>query len=188
MDHIPLFKTPSYSRGVFWSKFVCGSSLLPAYPRFFRSGFALPELVHSIDYEATQGKLRGGDSFHVMIYLHRHEEGVTEYGFASSQFRPGFETAYLNHLQSLTKFITAFEVNGLKSIQMAQDCGINIAEVIGLRYHERPTLSEAILVPDAELRFIAALESRSGDKAGNFCFNTIRKSLFATLFDRNNYK
>ena len=137
------------------------------HPRFFRSGFALPELVQSRDYEATQGKLREeGDCFHVMIYLLKHEEGVIEYGFASSQFRPGFEATYLNHLRALEKFITAFEVNGSKTIQMAEECSINIAEVIGQKYHERPMLSESILVPDAELHFLAAVEGDPEKKQG----------------------
>jgi DNA-binding CsgD family transcriptional regulator len=136
------------------------------HPRFFRSGFALPDLLQSRDFENTQGKLRGSGCFHVMIYVHKHEKKVIEYGFASSQFCPGFEANYLNHQQAILKFISAFEMNAANCIQKADEYKINIKEIIGKQYHEKPKLGETILVPDADLHFISAIERDPEKKLG----------------------
>jgi DNA-binding CsgD family transcriptional regulator len=136
------------------------------HPRFFRSGFALPDLLQYRDFEETQGKLRGRGCFHIMIYMHKHEKGVIEYGFASSQFRPGFEATYLNHQQAILKFITAFEMRADHWIQKSDEYKMNMAEIIGKQYHEKPKLSEKILVPDADLHFLSAIEGDPEKKLG----------------------
>lgn len=128
-------------------------------PRFFQSGFALPELLHSKEYEETQGQLRGdGDCHHVLIYIQKQEDGFVEYGFATSKPRLGFEAVYLNHLQTIGKFAEAFEKNASRLIQEADEYKVNIADLIGSKYHEKPHLSGSILVPDQELNFLSAIK------------------------------
>jgi DNA-binding CsgD family transcriptional regulator len=128
-------------------------------PRYFCSGYLLPDLLHQADYEETQGRLRdGGDCFHVMICLIKHDQGITEYGFASSRFRPGFESVYLNHHPSIIRFISAFEEDCQDLIQKAVEGRIDIAAVIGAKYHERPEIPDNLLVPKGGFEFLAAME------------------------------
>jgi DNA-binding CsgD family transcriptional regulator len=137
------------------------------HPSFFSTGYLLPELLNQKDYQETQGRLTdGGDCYHVMIYLVKHVHGVIEYGFASSQYRPGFEATYLNHLQSIMQFITAFEQNFQGFIHNANERRINIAEVIGSKYREKPQLPKTILAPDAEFQFLASIEPDPDKKRG----------------------
>lgn len=127
-------------------------------PRFFQSGYALPELLHSQEYEETQGQLRGdGDCHHVLIYIQKQEEGFVEYGFATSKPRLGFEAVYLNHLRAIGKFTEAFEKNAAPLIREADEYRVNISHLIGPKY-QKPQLSGTILVPDQELNFLSAIE------------------------------
>src|SRR5262245_26206985 len=67
------------------------------HPRFFQSGYALPELFHSQEFEATQGRIRrAGECNHLLIAIRKEENGFVEYGFATSRPQPGFESIYLN--------------------------------------------------------------------------------------------
>lgn len=55
---------PPVAEAFFGHNFFMGH-LYFRHPRFFQSGYALPELLNAQDYEATQGKLRGnGDCHH----------------------------------------------------------------------------------------------------------------------------
>ncbi len=136
-------------------------------PRFFSSGYLLPELLNQRDYDETQGRLKdGGDCYHVMIYLVKHPHGVTEYGFASSIYRPGFESIYLNSHQLIMRFIDAFDQNFIDDIREADERRINIAELIGKKYHDKPDLPKTILAPDEEFQFLAALEINPDKKKG----------------------
>lgn len=129
------------------------------HPRFFSSGYLLPELLNQRDYDETQGKLKdGGDCYHVMIYLVKHPHGMTEYGFASSVYRPGFESIYLNSQHLIMRFIEAFDQNFKYLILEADEKRINVAELIGEKYHEKPDLPKTILAPDEEFHFLAAME------------------------------
>jgi DNA-binding CsgD family transcriptional regulator len=131
-------------------------------PRFFQSGYALPELLNSQEYEKTQGQLRGdGNCHHVLIHIQKHEHGFIEYGFATSKPRLGFEAVYLNHLQAISKFIHAFEQTAAKLIQEADEYRVNISHLIGVKYHEKPQLSGTILAPDQEICFLSAIEGNS---------------------------
>lgn len=158
------------------------------HPRFFQKGFALPELSQSHDFEATQGKLRTGGCFHVMIYLHKHERGVIEYGFASSQFRPGFEANYLNHQQAILKFISAFEIHAVPIIQKGEDYKINIADLIGNPYYEKPTIVETLLVPDKDMSFLAAIETNPEKKRALLSLTRSEKMCLAQYLEGNTTK
>lgn len=128
-------------------------------PRYFQSGYTLPELLNSQEYEETQGRLRKeGDCHHVLIYIQKHEHGFVEYGFAASRLHKGFEMIYLNHLQMISKFITSFEANANKLIRDAEQFAITMPALIGAKYLEKPVLNGTILVPDKELQFLASLE------------------------------
>lgn len=136
-------------------------------PKFFSSGYLLPELLHQRDYDETQGKLKdGGDCYHVMIYLVKHPQGITEYGFASSVYRPGFESVYLNSLHLIMRFIEAFDENFKEDIRKADEQRINIAMLIGGKYHEKPQLPKTILAPEDEFLLLTALEGDPDKKSG----------------------
>lgn len=136
-------------------------------PHFFTTGYLLPELLHQREYDETQGKLKdGGDCYHVMIYLVKHTYGVVEYGFASSVYRPGFEAIYLNSFQLIKRFITAFEHQFKDMIRDADERRINIAELIGNKYHEKPELPNTILAPHDEFQFLASLEVDQDKRTG----------------------
>lgn len=129
------------------------------HPRFFQSGFALPELLHSKEYEETQGKLKmDGNCHHVLIYIQKQEESFIEYGFAISKFHPGFESIYLNHLKAIHQFTKIFEQSASRLIREADDYRMNISQAIGVKYDQKPLLPPTISLPDKELRFLAAIE------------------------------
>lgn len=129
------------------------------HPRFFKSGFALPELLHSREYEETQGKLKDGEGcFHVMVAIRKHQWGFVEYGFASSVYRPGFEMTYLNNLGKFSAFIDAFESSAAHLTRKAEEIGMPIVNLVGGCYEQKPQLTENILQPDADLSFFAAIQ------------------------------
>lgn len=128
-------------------------------PKFYTSGFHLPELFQSREFEETQGKLRKkGDCHHVLIYIHKKSDGFVEYGFATSEFRPGFETVYLNQMPSILKFIRYFEDESSKIILEAESSKVDIAAIIGEVYHQNPKIPSPLIVPEKELLFISAVE------------------------------
>jgi DNA-binding CsgD family transcriptional regulator len=136
-------------------------------PSFFTTGYLLPELLHQRDYDETQGRLKeGGDCFHVMIYLEKNEQGITEYGFASSQYHVGFEATYLNNLKLIMQFTKAFDDNFRNFIQKADEERINMGKLIGNIYLEKPKLPKTILAPDDEYQFLAALEKDPDKRRG----------------------
>lgn len=130
------------------------------HPRFFRSGFVIPELCQNKEYETTQGDFtkRSGDCFHVLLAIQTHAKGFVEYGFATSKFIPGFESTYLNHLHCFKKFIDYFETAGEKIIHTSLDHQVNMSEIIGASYHTRPEITDGLLVPKRELQFLASIE------------------------------
>ncbi len=130
------------------------------HPNFIRSGFVIPGLCKTMDYEKTQGKLQAsGDCHHVLLNILKHEKGFIEYGFATSQLRPGFESTYLNHLHSFRKFIDFIETELKMIITESSAYQINIAEVIGSQYNVPPEIAGDTIVPEKELRFLAAIET-----------------------------
>lgn len=130
------------------------------HPNFFRSGFVIPGLYKTQEYETTQGKLQTkGDCYHVFLCIRKHGKGFIEYGFATSQLRPGFESIYLNQLRSFKKFIDYFETEGEKIIKESSAYQINIAEIIGDQYHKPPAIAGETIVPKKELHFLAAIEA-----------------------------
>jgi DNA-binding CsgD family transcriptional regulator len=129
-------------------------------PLFFKSGYVLPELFNDKDYETTQGKLKKeGECFHVFIVFQKKDKDLLEYGFACSKWSPGFEVRYLNHLHAINRFIDYFEVAASKIIKEAEECGINIARVIGDKYDERPKIAGNIMTPEQELLFLASMDT-----------------------------
>lgn len=131
------------------------------HPKFFQSGFAIPGLNKSKEYEATQGRFQtlSGDCYHVFLCIHKHDKGFIEYGFATSKFYPGFEMTYMNHLHSFKKFIDYFEVEGEAIIRQSSKYEINISEIIGTKYHIAPKIAGTTIVPKKELQFLAAIET-----------------------------
>ena len=137
------------------------------HPRFFQSGYVLPELLKSKEYEETQGRLRERDQcHHVFIHIQKHEKGFIEYGLATSKPCTGFEMVYLNHLKDISKFIIAFENNATKLIQETNEYRVNISHLIGAKYHEKPQLSAGILESDQRLQFLMTLEGNSEVEIG----------------------
>lgn len=127
-------------------------------PIYFQTGFSLPDLFNIQEYEETQGKLRNkGDCHHVLIHIHKLDEGFIEYGFARSEFHPGFESFYLNHLPTILKFIDYFEKEASRVIYEADNARVNMAKIIGAKYHENPRLPCALIVPEKELAFVSAV-------------------------------
>lgn len=131
-------------------------------PLFFQSGFTLPDFFSRHDYEKTQGQLqKKGDCFHVLIYIKKQDDGFIEYGFAKSQFTPGFETVYLNNLPAILKFIDYFEASASQIAREADETKVDIAHIIGASYYENPKLPGGLIVPEKELAFVAAIEEKS---------------------------
>lgn len=134
-------------------------------PIFFQSGFSLPELQNCHEYDITQGKLKNeGNCYHVLICIQKSDDGLVEYGFATSQLRPGFEAVYLNHLHIMNKFIDFFEIHAEKLIHEANACSVDMSKLIGCKYHEGPQLIAPTVVPESELLFLNAA-ARRGEQA-----------------------
>lgn len=131
-------------------------------PIFFKSGYMLPELMQNRDFEMTQGKLMDeGDCFHVFIKIKEHEDGFIEYGFATSKRQMGFEMTYINHLESINKFIEYFEAEAEKIIRESNEYRVDIPHLIGAKYDENPQLSGNILVPEKEINFRVLLQKNT---------------------------
>lgn len=129
------------------------------HPKFFRSGFVIPGLYKSTEYENTQGKFQdSGGCFHILLYIHKHEKGFTEYGFATSKYQSGLEMTYLNHLHSFKKFIDYFETEAKNIVQESSSHLINMAGIIGDYYQIAPEAVGSTIVPKNELEFLAAIE------------------------------
>ncbi|MDF2578213.1 MAG: hypothetical protein K0S74_1697 [Chlamydiales bacterium] len=129
-------------------------------PTFFQTGYVIPEILKCEDYERTQGKLREkGDCYHVLIHIRKDKNGFVEYGFATSNQYPGFEMVYLNHLEMINKFIDYFEEEASKITLEAHEYSINISQIIGSQYNEKPDICSNILVPQKQLNFLAAIQN-----------------------------
>ncbi len=129
-------------------------------PIFFQSGYSIPSLLHSQEFEETQGRLtQDGDCFHILLAIVKKGEDFVEYGFATSKFSQGFEQRFLNNLHIISKFIDYFENNASKYILEAEDRSINIASIIGSKYFENPKLTGPTMTPQHEFIFLSSLES-----------------------------
>lgn len=130
------------------------------HPTFFQSGYVLPQLMQSHDFEVTQGKLiRDGGCFHLFMIVRKTENGFVEYGFATSKPLLGFEMTYLNHLASIEKFIDFFEFNAHKIIRKSEEDSIDLPLLIGAKYNENPRLPSKIMTPEKELKFLTSIDS-----------------------------
>ncbi len=130
------------------------------HPKFFRSGFVIPGLYKTIEYETTQGKIQeGGDCYHVLLFIEKGEDGFIEYGFATSRLIPGFEMTYLNHLQAFRKFIDYFEMEGKQIINESSGYQTDISRLVGKQYLVPPEEAGDTIVPKSELEFLAAIET-----------------------------
>lgn len=131
-------------------------------PKFFQSGYVLPETFHSEEYEKTQGRLKKErECHHVFLYIQKKEYGFIEYGFAASQFRAGFEGVYLNHLHAIKRFIDFFEQNGARLVLESEESRIYLPSLIGATYYERPKLFSPTIASEKELQFLAAIEGKN---------------------------
>ena len=132
------------------------------HPKFFRSGFVIPELYKTMEYETTQGKIQeSGDCYHVLLCIEKSKDGFIEYGFATSRLIPGLEMTYLNHIQIFRKFIDYFEMEAKKIINESSSFQIDISELIGKQYLIPPEEPGDTIVSKSELQFLAAIETDS---------------------------
>lgn len=146
--------------GLFFDQHLFLGHPLFRHPMFIQSGYILPELLHSRDYESTQGQLRvDGGCYHVCIKIHKTAHGIVEYGFACSKFQPGFEVAYMKQLQNLDKFIAYFDREADKIIRLTEDFKIDISKLIGTAYHENPQFQAPIAKQESEFQFLIAMEN-----------------------------
>jgi len=131
-------------------------------PRFFQSGYTTPELYKNEDYEKTEGKFRDiGGCYHVLMHFRKTESGFVEYGFARSKQQKGFESTYLNNLSAIERFMDFFEDQASTIIQESLEHRVNMAELIGESYNERPDITCKTLGPERELSFMVSLDENS---------------------------
>lgn len=146
-------------------------------PIFFRSGYTIPGLLQSQDFEKTQGRLiREGDCHHVFIKIQKLDSGFIEYGFASSKHHLGFEMSYLNHLSAINKFVDYFEESACKIIRESNEYSIDIFRLIGNVYKQNPNIPGNIMVPENELCFLTRVEKDSERATALFSLSKSEKT------------
>lgn len=131
------------------------------HPRFFKTGFTLPEQLNLAEWEETQGKLRGAHCNHVLILIQKKDESFVGFGFGSSKIRPGLENLYLNKLNRINQFIQYFENDAAKLILEAEGNRTDISSVVGSKFNQKPQLCQMITASDNEIQFLAAIEGKS---------------------------
>lgn len=131
------------------------------HPKFFQSGYIMPEQSKSTEYEQVQERLRekGSCFHHVLINIRQEAGGFVEYGFASSKLMCGLESTYLNNLNLIDRFIEQFDKSALKVIKEARDdYSINIAGLIGNMYLKKPQINEKAMDRDRALKFLMSID------------------------------
>jgi DNA-binding CsgD family transcriptional regulator len=130
------------------------------HPHFFQSGYSLPSLDPTYEFEETQGKvIKGGDCFHLLTYIVKTDRGIIEYGLSTSHYQPGFESVYLNNLNVITKFLNYFEKEAELIIKKSKEYSVEMPPLIGDKYNVRPIVqSTNTLLPDKQLNFLLAIE------------------------------
>lgn len=105
-------------------------------PKFFSSGFVLPNSIDDIAYQKITERVKNKfqvDQIHMIV--HKSEEKLELYGFSTTQMNLNLSNSFVNNLFLFKKFISYFHEEAQSIIKSARDNQVNIVSECGDSYH-----------------------------------------------------